>query len=506
MYSKGGPAVRWDLLPIVGICSFRLSAWSIFGSNYLGLTNEAFVYSRLAQFVSTLIIMAISLVTGLSRRRQRAVIVLSTLLMVIGALLCIGRAPSDPLFLTARAVHGAFSSVLLLGWGTRTCEVEPRRSCVWIACAFALYGISTFLLQEVPHVIAETVMVITPLVSGITLAICTREAPYAKIERAQFVKEVLTHLEWGPALLLLACSIVCSLTGIFISTGYTGITTYTSNVFRVVAFCFIALVFTIWTCLLRRDNPDQMWPLFSSVIFFGLLGYSSFSFVSPASSTSFMHATQDCLMLFAWVYISGVVFRRGLPRLVSFGVGTLLFMRTDLPATLLNHFLPPGSQPVGSAMTVALSFIMAAVLIVYTIVLLGRKYQIEESPAPRSGSTPMANNEDAEHNNGHIAQREIPRSSCSPSPSCDGVGSAEPPMPLQWLIPYGLTAREAQVVELLLRGYTLPGVGDHFGVSLNTARWYAKNIYRKLGIHRKAELITLAEQGGYGEKARVESR
>ena len=64
---------------------------------------------------------------------------------------------------------------------------------------------------------------------------------------------------------------------------------------------------------------------------------------------------------------------------------------------------------------------------------------------------------------------------------------------LSWLDLYDLSAREQQVVNLLLRGYTLPQVGERLGVSLNTARYYAKSIYRKLNIHSKAELIDLAE-------------
>lgn len=57
-----------------------------------------------------------------------------------------------------------------------------------------------------------------------------------------------------------------------------------------------------------------------------------------------------------------------------------------------------------------------------------------------------------------------------------------------------LTEREAEVFELLARGYTLPGVSDALNISLNTVRSHSKSIYRKLGTNSKQELIALVER------------
>jgi len=59
---------------------------------------------------------------------------------------------------------------------------------------------------------------------------------------------------------------------------------------------------------------------------------------------------------------------------------------------------------------------------------------------------------------------------------------------------YGLTKREAEVAMLLSRGYTFPQSAEFLCLSLDTVRSHSKSIYRKLGIHKKQELITAVEQ------------
>lgn len=498
-FAPRGATIVQASLTILGICLFRLSAWSIFGSSYLGATDEAFMYSRLAQLASTLLIMAVSLKTArLPRALPSITVAAATLVMVVCSLLCMGRPGSDPLFITARIAHGAASSVLILGWGAHTCATEPRLACTWTALAFSLYGIATFALQGAPSGLTDALMVVSPLASGLMLLPCIARhspEPARPVERG---RNPLPRSEWGPILLLLACSVVCSITAIFITVDYTGITTYTSNVFRLVSFCVIAAIFCIWTYVLKRDDPDRLWPVFSCVIFFGLLGYSSFSFANQASSTSFMQATQDCLMLFAWVYVSGLAYRQGLPRIFAFGLGTILYMRTDLPATIIHRLVPGIGSGTGEGAAVALSFAMAAVLIVYTIVLLCRPSFSKQGPAGNASEAPSIPRPSSCVRRTREARQETGKRKGEPTVAGAGTVGSGPRRDLSWLDAFSLTAREVQVVDLLLRGHTLPSIGERLGVSLNTARWYAKNIYRKLGIHRKTELIALAEQDGGG--------
>lgn len=58
---------------------------------------------------------------------------------------------------------------------------------------------------------------------------------------------------------------------------------------------------------------------------------------------------------------------------------------------------------------------------------------------------------------------------------------------------YGLSAREAEVAELIARGNTVAHIVELLFVSENTVRTHSKRIYVKLDIHKRQELIDLVE-------------
>lgn len=56
---------------------------------------------------------------------------------------------------------------------------------------------------------------------------------------------------------------------------------------------------------------------------------------------------------------------------------------------------------------------------------------------------------------------------------------------------YRLSSREAEVMELLARGNTIPAIAEELVVSENTIRTHARRIYSKLAIHKRQELLDL---------------
>lgn len=57
---------------------------------------------------------------------------------------------------------------------------------------------------------------------------------------------------------------------------------------------------------------------------------------------------------------------------------------------------------------------------------------------------------------------------------------------------YRLSAREAEVMELLARGNSVAFIAEELVVSENTVRTHSRRIYSKLDVHKKQELLTLA--------------
>ncbi|MBE6466450.1 helix-turn-helix transcriptional regulator [Denitrobacterium detoxificans] len=59
---------------------------------------------------------------------------------------------------------------------------------------------------------------------------------------------------------------------------------------------------------------------------------------------------------------------------------------------------------------------------------------------------------------------------------------------------FRLSDREAEVVDLVVRGNTVARIAELLTVSENTVRTHMKRIYTKLSVHRKQELIELVER------------
>lgn len=59
---------------------------------------------------------------------------------------------------------------------------------------------------------------------------------------------------------------------------------------------------------------------------------------------------------------------------------------------------------------------------------------------------------------------------------------------------YGLSSRERDVFALIARGRNLPYMSEALFISKNTVRTHLKNIYQKLGVHDRQELLDLVEK------------
>ena len=63
-----------------------------------------------------------------------------------------------------------------------------------------------------------------------------------------------------------------------------------------------------------------------------------------------------------------------------------------------------------------------------------------------------------------------------------------------YLEEHGLSPREIEVAELLMKGHTVSAIAGKLFISENTTRGHAKSIYKKLAIHSRQELVDLDDQ------------
>lgn len=58
----------------------------------------------------------------------------------------------------------------------------------------------------------------------------------------------------------------------------------------------------------------------------------------------------------------------------------------------------------------------------------------------------------------------------------------------------GLTDRERQVLQLMVKGKTIKSVAQFLGLSEHTIHGYVKSTYKKLNVHNRAELTARAQE------------
>jgi DNA-binding NarL/FixJ family response regulator len=58
-----------------------------------------------------------------------------------------------------------------------------------------------------------------------------------------------------------------------------------------------------------------------------------------------------------------------------------------------------------------------------------------------------------------------------------------------------LSPREAEVLVYLARGFTPAYIAKSLVLSISTVRTHVRNIYRKLGINKREELLHLIDEG-----------
>ncbi len=76
------------------------------------------------------------------------------------------------------------------------------------------------------------------------------------------------------------------------------------------------------------------------------------------------------------------------------------------------------------------------------------------------------------------------------------AAGVEPATPRMQALVEPLSERELQVLRLLAAGLSSTEVAQELYIAVGTARTHIKNIYSKLGVHRRIEAITRAQELG----------
>lgn len=451
-------------LTVLGILSFRLSAWTIFDSS-IGFSSDSIeLVNRLLQLIVLLLLLVLDRRVSYGRNIILCATGISAIAISIASIIFLF-SDNNAATYAAVALHGAGSAMLLVGWGILTCSMPPKRSAFSLTLAFALCGVVTLVLADAPASLLRILVILVPVISFLLFEIAysidlSNEVPDQPLSRQLFSK-----MPWAVILLLFVCMLSSVLAKMLVPAS---LAIRSSYPFRLLWPAIMVSIFLIHIALSRFSKCSSrtiLWPMLAIIILSGLLCYTTLATTQPAFANAFLSATQDCLMLFCWIVVAEITYKNNFPKAFMFITSIVIFVRPPaIISPALLTLIPSLSSNESTQLAAGISAIFVFILAVLTVIAT----LVDATSKARRNST-QTMSEDYQKLSIEERIRQLSED-------------------------YKLTQREAEVALCLAKGYTLPQTASTLFISLDTVRSHSKKLYTKLGIHKKQELIELIEQ------------
>lgn len=458
------PLLDFWLLPCFAIAFYRLVFWSTTSGSFIPADEFLNFIEMAAQALVMIALIVLDYRINYTERTVACFIAIAAVIQLFGsgfifAPYYIEGFSSQFIVFLGAFLRGAGSAVLLLALGRYLCSIEPKRSALIIAGGYTIFGVTSFLLSFTSHDVIAFAALVFPIASGFCLLWSNEKIAIAPPDKQLPNKKILRKIPLDTVILLFLCALAGVISGAFSSSSNL-INSRAFNMLWMIIYLVVFLAYCVWVFYFKRDDPDALWPFLVLIIFSGLFAYSAFSTINLELATNFMSATRRTLMLFCWVFMAASIYREKLPILLVFGVGNLVFSQVPVMISyLIGIFNPQLDTYEASLVNIGTTAVMALVLVVAIIVVIMKNRAPHNSALEESG---------------------MPDATTS---AIDIVAEEN-----------ALSPRESEIALLIVKGYTLPMIGEKLFISTDTVRSHSKNLYKKLGIHKKQELIMLVEE------------
>lgn len=453
----------FTLIPCLAIASYRLVHWATTPGSFTNIDSSLNFLEIGAQALMMIVLMLIERRVSYTERTVTFVIIASAVAQVLGSMLILTPtyygSPITFEFVSNVGIilRGFGSAALLLGLGRYLCSIEPRKSALYIAAGYTIFGFVSLLLTFASQDVVAFSSLIFPLLTCLCLLWSTEKVKFKFENHSHINYNVLTKLPLDLVFLLLLCALTNIVIGVFVPPSITKNLDIYSFIWPFV-YLLILVTYCIWIFRFKRSSVSELWPFLMLIILSGLLCYSSFSIMNADLAASFIRATQKTLILFCWVFLATAIYQFRLPSVFFFGLGNFVFIQLPALLSFLGRALIPApSAEQTTTIDIAIIAIIGFILIVAVVFVLMRSKNSNSSP------TQTTSNVDASRVVELIAER------------------------------YSLTSREEEIASYVVRGYTYSQMAAALFISADTVRSHSKNLYRKMGIHKKQELIKIVE-------------
>ena len=390
---------------------------------------------------------------------------LNTALLVIGGIL-----------------SGAGSAFLAAHWASAFGRAKARAFIVNLPLIFAAVLITCLTITYVFAAIALVFATLLPLASGACLIYADRYAASLSDQVHSEANRSKSKPVRSRRIYLILIAAVCLI----------GLTTGSLNQIETINagyhFAFscvtsvLILLMTGW--LIVQDNPKAFLPLFVAPLVVFLIFALPLIRFTPNDAPGIVYAVGSVtfeLMLMFEAVLFALLFDLSCAK--TFMIGRVVMALSDLCGTLCTAAImehlgnQAGAQFAGGALLVGSEVVIAGLLMMY--LLLRRKSLARPELNTRAAGVDMPAQET-------ITQQEDTTSTPQPDERAVSQGELVADLTAER---FGLSPREADVLRLLVAGESTAQIQDTLCIAPGTFNYHMRNIYTKLGVHSRQELL-----------------
>ena len=539
---------QWPALKLVGFGFYYAWIWVSYNSNVLVFPSAASDLPpdtiSLTYLVSTLALgvalVLLSLVRPLTRRLVGSNLLLIAVAVVVGAA-TVGTYASSSLgadanlyLIVSAALTGAGTSVIVLRFGVVYSKAPAREAAMYTAASFVFAAMIYFMAVGLPDPVGMVFTALLPvlaLVSTLTNPEWSDEGEGGRPEGPVPLRRFFVRL-------LVAVAVFSVVVGVSrgFSVPHSSISSLNADGALIIfSTAVVAGVLFVVVGLLRRqfDVSRLYYPIIiavaAGILVTPLLGGTGFG-------SQFITVAYNCFVLVIWCLLAYVAYSSRLSPILVFGLGR---GASALGTTFgwLAGLEIVRSQGDGSLSLEVISVAMVFALLVVSMLVLndrligdalrpeerlrGDAAEIPAQGAGSAGETAFADRRGAEDRGSAVADGEgawdggvgrggagemgevgemggAGASLADGSPGDAAMGERRPG-PYRTRCDavaerYGLSPRERDVFDLLVRGRSIDYIAQNLTISFNTAKSHIRHIYVKTDVHSRQELIDLIDR------------
>ena len=500
---------QWPSLKFLGFGCYYAWIWLCYDSEVLvpDWMQDQAAYSVFDMYLlSTTALALVLIVSSLFASKVEAVLRRSSIVFAAGALATVSTVGvvfggGGPAFTIFSALTGVGTAWIALRLGMVYGTVPARQALMYTAAAFVFAGMLYFVAVGLPGIAGILFAAFLP-----TMAALCSVATLARTDAARSDCRPTGSLPHGFfARFVLAVAVFAVVVGV--TRGYStlsgGVDVLSSNgvIIAAVTACIAAILFLVAGMLMRDFDVSKLYYPATILVSGGVLVTPVISSATGGASAGAFEGqvigvAYVLFVMVIWCLCAHVSYMTDLSPVRVFGWGRGASAAGTTLGWVLGSMLleRTGDNP---SVIVAVSIMMVFVLLIVVMLVfndraIGRVLRqangLERAEADAFGNIfPDGMVEGAgAPNEGDGASR--PQGAWTRA--CNLIADDG-----------GLSARERDVLFLLAKGRSIEYVHEELGISVNTAKTHIKNVYAKLGVHTRQELLDMVE-GAVDEQRR----